>query len=96
MGSRLGFKSQTPSASSLRRTSFHESANAEDGAKDILYIHDTLEVFGARLPELQQLWRRTAAPHPGLPNRGPATRKKYRRRQKVYLVNSAAAFAEEA
>jgi len=26
-------------------------------AKDILYVRDTLEVFGARLAELSQLWR---------------------------------------
>ena len=34
----------------------------EDRAKDILYIHDTLEVFGARLPELRELWQRSVAP----------------------------------
>ena len=31
--------------------------NPEDRAKDILYMHDTLEVFGSRLPELRELWR---------------------------------------
>ncbi len=34
----------------------------EDRAKDILYIHDTLEVFGARLAELRDLWQRSVAP----------------------------------
>jgi hypothetical protein len=28
----------------------------EKQAKDVLYIHDTLELFGAALPELQRLW----------------------------------------
>ncbi len=32
-----------------------------DRAKDILYMHDTLEVFGARLPELADLWRSDVA-----------------------------------
>lgn len=33
----------------------------EDRAKDILYMHDTLEVFGARLGELRKLWRTNVA-----------------------------------
>jgi len=41
----------------------HEKRDREDRAKDILYMHDTLELFGARLPELQELWRSTVAPH---------------------------------
>ena len=40
----------------------HEKRDREDRAKDILYMHDTLEVFGARLPELAELWRNTVAP----------------------------------
>jgi hypothetical protein len=28
----------------------------EDRAKDILYIHDTIEIFGERLPELRDMW----------------------------------------
>lgn len=39
-----------------------EERGREDRAKDILYIHDTLEVFGSRLHELQELWRRIVAP----------------------------------
>ncbi len=35
----------------------HEQRGPEDRAKDILYMRDTLEVFGARFPELQELWR---------------------------------------
>jgi hypothetical protein len=33
----------------------------EDRAKDILYMHDTLEVFGARLQEMRALWRNVVA-----------------------------------
>jgi hypothetical protein len=44
----------------------HGKRRREDRAKDILYMHDTLEVFGARLPELGELWRTIVAPelHP--------------------------------
>lgn len=34
----------------------------EDRAKDILYVHDTLEVFGSRLADLRELWRERVRP----------------------------------
>jgi Nucleotidyltransferase len=34
----------------------HGERNREDRAKDILYMHDTIGVFGERLPELRRLW----------------------------------------
>jgi hypothetical protein len=40
----------------------HGKRGREDRAKDILYMHDTIEVFGARLPELRELWREIVAP----------------------------------
>ena len=40
----------------------HRKRSREDRAKDILYMHDTIEVFGARLPELQNLWGNLVAP----------------------------------
>ena len=40
----------------------HGRRGREDRAKDILYMHDTVEVFGARLLELRELWRNTVAP----------------------------------
>jgi hypothetical protein len=40
----------------------HRKRERQDRAKDILYMHDTLEVFGARLPELNGLWRHIVAP----------------------------------
>lgn len=48
----------------------HDRRDREDRAKDILYMHDTLEVFGARLAELQELWRDTVGPE--LPARSVA------------------------
>jgi hypothetical protein len=39
----------------------HRKRDREDRAKDILYMHDTLEVFGGRLPELRHLWRTSVA-----------------------------------
>jgi hypothetical protein len=40
----------------------HGKREREDRAKDILYMHDTLEVFGAQLPQMQDLWRNVVAP----------------------------------
>jgi hypothetical protein len=40
----------------------HRKRGREDRAKDILYMHDTLEIFGARLPKLRELWRSIVAP----------------------------------
>jgi len=40
----------------------HKKRERVDKAKDILYMHDTLQVFGARLPALHELWLTTVAP----------------------------------
>jgi hypothetical protein len=34
----------------------HRKRGREDRAKDLLYIHDTIEIFGERLPELRDMW----------------------------------------
>lgn len=39
-----------------------KSRGRGDAAKDILYIHDTLEIFGPRLAELRQEWEVGLAP----------------------------------
>jgi hypothetical protein len=41
----------------------HSKRNSEDRVRDVLYVHDTLEVFGARLEELRAEWHVWAAPH---------------------------------
>jgi hypothetical protein len=45
----------------VQKILIHGKRKREDRAKDILYMHDTLQVFGARLGELQQLWRTNVA-----------------------------------
>ncbi len=40
----------------------HEERERDDRAKDIVYMLDALEVFGARLHELRELWRRIVFP----------------------------------
>lgn len=40
----------------------HGRRKREDRAKDILYMHDTLEIFGARLHELHDLWLQVVSP----------------------------------
>lgn len=35
----------------------HSNRSSEDQAKDILYIHDTLELFGPNIPSLKALWK---------------------------------------
>ena len=37
----------------------------EDRAKDVLYVHDTLELYGARLDLLNQTWRESVRPRIG-------------------------------
>jgi hypothetical protein len=37
----------------------------EDRAKDVLYVHDTLELYGARLDLLNQTWRESIRPRIG-------------------------------
>lgn len=46
-----------PVAFIAQKILIHSKRERQDRAKDILYMHDTFEVFGARLAELQQLWR---------------------------------------
>jgi hypothetical protein len=65
---RVGPETQVPIAASVNLfvpnpTSFmvqklliHSGRPADKKAQDVLYIHDTLELFGASLGELRQLW----------------------------------------
>lgn len=49
----------------------HKKRSAEDQAKDILYVHDTLQVFGARLDDLRDEW--TGRVRPGLHSKAAKT-----------------------
>lgn len=46
----------------VQKVLIHERRERDDRAKDILYMHDTLEVFGARLGELREQWQQRVAP----------------------------------
>jgi hypothetical protein len=61
-----GFKASVQIANPVsfiaQKVLIHKKRGPMDKAKDILYMHDTFEVFGARLPALNELWRTTVAP----------------------------------
>jgi hypothetical protein len=61
-GSMAGVRIANPVSFLAQKVLIHRKREREDRAKDILYMHDTLEVFGAQLPELHELWRHTVAP----------------------------------
>jgi hypothetical protein len=50
-----------PVAFLAQKILIHRKRERQDRAKDILYMRDTLEVFGARLPYLADLWRSDVA-----------------------------------
>ncbi|HVY93602.1 MAG TPA: GSU2403 family nucleotidyltransferase fold protein [Bryobacteraceae bacterium] len=51
-----------PVAFLVQKILIHGKREPGDRAKDILYMRDTLEVFGPRLPELAALWRDEVEP----------------------------------
>jgi hypothetical protein len=51
-----------PAAFLAHKALIHKKRASEKFAKDILYIHDTLEVFGARLEDLKREWRNHVRP----------------------------------
>jgi hypothetical protein len=68
-GSAARIQIPNPVSFLAQKVLIHKKRDREDRAKDILYLHDTLEVFGAGLPELQELWRRVVGPQLLPPNR---------------------------
>lgn len=52
-----------PVAFLVQKILIHRRRDREDRAKDILYMRDTLEVFGARLSDLARVWRSDVAAH---------------------------------
>jgi Nucleotidyltransferase len=61
-GFRASIQIANPVSFIAQKVLIHKKRGRMDKAKDILYMHDTLEVFGARLPALEELWRTTVAP----------------------------------
>jgi hypothetical protein len=55
-----------PASFLAQKILIHEQRDYKDKAKDLLYMHDTIEVFSANLDELQKLFRNDVAPklHP--------------------------------
>jgi hypothetical protein len=51
-----------PVAFLVRKLLIHDRREPADRAKDLLYIHDTIEAFGDALPELRKLWQGTVRP----------------------------------
>jgi hypothetical protein len=51
-----------PVAFLVQKILIQDRREPSDRAKDLLYMHDTIEVFGDALPELQKLWRETVRP----------------------------------
>ena len=51
-----------PASFIAQRLLIHDQRPPNKKAQDILYIHDTLELFGAQLDALGRLWRDTLAP----------------------------------
>lgn len=46
----------------VQKLLIHKRRSARDRAKDVLYIHDTIELFGASLDDLRVLWLESIAP----------------------------------
>ena len=51
-----------PASYLVQKLSIHDRRRPSDRAKDVLYIHDTIELFARSLPELHQIWRGSVAP----------------------------------
>jgi hypothetical protein len=51
-----------PASFLAQKILIHEHRDYKDKAKDLLYMHDTIEVFSENLDELQQLFRNDVAP----------------------------------
>ena len=51
-----------PASFVAQKLLIHSRRIADDRARDLLYIHDTLQLFGSRLPELRTEWQVHLAP----------------------------------
>ena len=51
-----------PASFLAQKILIHEQRDYKDKAKDLLYMHDTIEVFSENLAELQGLFRKDIAP----------------------------------
>ena len=51
-----------PASYVAQKLLIHNQREAADRAKDILYIHDTIEIFAASLPEIRSEWKKQISP----------------------------------
>jgi len=51
-----------PVAYLVQKILIHERREIGNRTKDLLYIHDTIEVFGSALPELKKVWHESVRP----------------------------------
>jgi hypothetical protein len=51
-----------PAAFLVQKILIHDKRNRDKRAKDILYIHDTIETFGANLPAIREQWQTNVRP----------------------------------
>ena len=51
----------------VQKLLIHEKRRGNKRAQDVLYIHDTLELFGSALDELRKLWAEDV--RPAMPNK---------------------------
>jgi len=59
---RLLVQIPNPAAFLVQKLLIHDRREPADRAKDLLYIHDTIEAFGDALPELRKLWQESIRP----------------------------------
>jgi hypothetical protein len=62
MTERLIVQIPNPVAFLVQKLLIHDRREPADRAKDLVYIHDTIEAFGDALPELRKLWQGTVRP----------------------------------
>jgi hypothetical protein len=61
--SRCTVQVANPAAFLAHKLLIHRARRRANFAKDVLYIHDTLETFGARLPDLRHEWEQQLRPN---------------------------------
>jgi hypothetical protein len=52
-----------PASFLAQKILIHDQRDYRDKAKDLLYMHDTVEVFSENLEELRQIFQKDLAPH---------------------------------
>ena len=62
MTNRCQVRIPNPVAFLVQKILIQERREPTDRAKDLLYMHDTIELFGDALLELQKLWRDAVRP----------------------------------